>query len=215
MHLKRYHSPKNWPIPRKGTAYVVKPKFNIKNGVPLLIILRDILKIVKNRKEAKKAIHSKSILLNNKVVKDEKNSAMLFDVIEIVPAKEYYKLSLKENGKFKMEKINKQNALYKIAKIINKKTLKGKKTQLNMSDGENFIEDLKCKINDSVLINLKERKIEKCLPLKEGEKALVFAGKHSGQQGIIKKIIPERKMAKLEVNKNKINILIKQLIVIK
>ena len=215
MHLKRHQTPKNWPIPRKGTTYVVKPKFNIKKGIPLLIILRDILKIVKNRKEAKKAIHNKSILLNNKLVKDEKNSALLFDVIEIVPAKEYYKLSLKKNGKFKMEKINKQDALYKIAKIVNKKILKGKKTQLNMSDGENFIKDAKCKINDSVLINLKERKIEKYLPLKEGGKALVFAGKHSGQEGIIKNIISKRKMAELEVNKNKINILIKQLIVIK
>ena len=83
MHLKRQKVPKNWPIPRKGTAYVVRPNFE---GIPILVILRDMLKVVQNRKEAKKAIHQKQILMNNKPVTDEKNSMLLFDTISIVPS---------------------------------------------------------------------------------------------------------------------------------
>ena len=215
MHLKRQTIPKNWPIPRKGTKYVVRPNFSMNDGVPILIILRDMLKIAQNRKEVKKAIHSKHIFLNNKRVVDEKNNALLFDVITIVPSKKHYRLELSIKNSFKIEEINESEASKKIAKIMNKKTLKGKKTQLNLSDGRNFISDIECKVNDSVLINFKDKKIEKCLPLKEKTKVIVTGGKHSGESGIVNKINFERKMMELDIEKKMVNVLIKQLMVIK
>ena len=213
-HLKRQKVPKSWPIPRKGTKYVVRPNFNIEKGIPILIILRDILKVAQTRKEVKKAIHSKHILLNKKVVKDEKNNALLFDTIEIVPSKKYYRIGLSEKGKFKVEEIKQSDVNKKISKVIDKKVLKGKKTQLNLSDGRNFLSDIKCNVNDSVLIDFEKNKIEKCLTLKEGARVIVFAGKHSGETGVIKSIKPRRKMAGLEIEKKEINVLIKQLMVI-
>jgi len=167
MHLKRQKVPKNWPIYRKGTKYVVRANFNLEKGIPILIILRDMLKIVQNRKEIKKAIHSKHILLNNKIVTDEKNSALLFDTITIIPSKKYYRIELSEKGKFEAREIKEDETNHKIAKFVNKKILKGKKTQLNLSDGRNFISDFKVKINDSVLINFKDKKIENKIESKE------------------------------------------------
>ena len=41
-YLKRQKIPKNWPIKRKGSAYVARPNFSINKGIPVLIILRDI-----------------------------------------------------------------------------------------------------------------------------------------------------------------------------
>ena len=64
-HLKRQKIPKTWPIYRKGTKYIAMPTHNISNSIPLLVILRDILKIAKNRKEVKRAINSRFLLLNN------------------------------------------------------------------------------------------------------------------------------------------------------
>ena len=58
-HLKRQNAPKSWPIPRKGTTFVVRPNFGFSKGIPLLIILRDMLKIAENKKEVKKAIYMK------------------------------------------------------------------------------------------------------------------------------------------------------------
>ncbi len=213
-HLKRHKVPKSWPIPRKGTTYVVRPNFNINKGIPVLIILRDILKVAQIRKEVKKAIHAKHILLNNKVVRDEKNNALLFDTIEIIPSKKYYRINLSNKGKFKVQEIKQSEVDKKISKVIDKKTLKGKKTQLNLSDGRNFLSDIKCKVNDSVLIDFKKSKIEKCLPLKEGAKVMVFAGKHSGETGIIRNIKPQRKMAGLNIGEKELNVLIKQLMVV-
>ncbi len=219
-HLKRQNMPKNWPILRKGNTFAVKPLS--KKGIPLLTILRDLLKIAQTRKEVKKAIQKKHLLINNKVVKDEKMGMVLFDTLSIIPSKIYYRMELSEKGKFELKKIKEEEANKKIVKIINKKVLTGKKIQLNLSDGRNFLIEPKfsCMTNDSILINFKDKKIEKCLPLKEKSNAVVFAGKHSGKTGQIEKIISEqiqdlkaRKMAILDSKKEKINVLIKQIIV--
>lgn len=214
MHLKRQKVPKKWPIARKGTTFVVRPLSNLKNGIPILIILRDILKVAQNRKEVKKAINSKNILLNLKPIKDEKHPALLFDVITIVPEKKNYRVELTESGKFIVNELKDSKVDKKVSKIINKKILRGKKTQLNLSDGNNFLSDVKCKVDDSVLVDLKNRKIEKCLPLKEKVKVIVFEGKHAGKKGVVNRIVNENKMAELDFGENTSNVLIKQLMVV-
>lgn len=210
MHLKRHKAPKSWPIKRKGTKYVVNtsPK-----GVPMLLILRDMLKLAQNKSEVKKAIHNKQILLNEKLSNDEKNNALLFDTITIIPLKKHYRVEMSEKGKFELKEIKENETKEKVSKIIGKKKLKQGKIQLNLSDGRNFISDIKCNTNDSVIVNFKGKKIEKCLPLKEKARAFIFEGKHIGKTGTIEKIIPEQKMAQLESHGEKINVLIKQLIV--
>ncbi len=213
-HLKRQKIPKNWPLPRKGSVYVVNPSFGMNKGIPVLIILRDLLKVAQNRKEVKRALHEKNILLNGKIIRDDKQPIMLYDILTIIPAKKNYKLNLKENGKFKVEEVSEKDSEKKIAKVIGKKILKEKKMQLNLIDGRNFLTDLKCNVNDSVLINFKNKKIEKCLPLKEKSRIIIFAGKHSGKEGIIEKLDLDKKMAKVSNKKGTINVLIKQLMVI-
>jgi small subunit ribosomal protein S4e len=217
-HMKRETVPKNWPIPRKGNAFVIRPYHSYKQGLPILIILRDVLGIAKTRKEVKKAIHEKNILINGKTIKNEKNTAVLFDVITIVPSKKNYKVELTQNGKFKIEEIKPAESNSKIAKIVNKKTLKGKKTQINLSDGTNFLYDKKCNTGESVVIDLKNRKIEKILPLKTKSKVIVYAGKHAGKSGTIESINEKHKMIVISEengkDKQKINVLIKQIMVI-
>jgi len=213
-HLKRQSSPKNWPIERKGTTYIVKPRFSLREGVPLLIVLRDMLKLAQDRREVKKIIHSKQVLVNEKKARDEKNNILFLDTINVLPLKKCYRLELSEKGKFYLNEIKESEVNRKIAKIINKKMLKGKKIQLNLGDGRNFFSDIKCKINDSVEINLKEGKIEKCLPLKEKAKIIVFAGKHVGKKGEIVKLNLEEKTVKVKVGEREINILINQLMVV-
>jgi len=242
-HLKRQNIPKNWPIARKGNTFAVKPLS--KKGIPLLIVLRDLLKIAQTREEVKTAIQKKHLLINNRVVKDEKIGMALFDTLSILPSKIYYRLELSEKGKFELNEIKEDESNKKIAKIINKKMIIGKKIQLNLDDGENFLVEPKfsCMTNDSVVINFKDKKIEKCLPLKEKSKVIIFSGKHSGKTGQIEKIILEktqnlkakthpkeghkgdfsinpsesqtkgRKMAIIDSKNEKINVLIQQILV--
>ena len=211
MHLKRHKVPKTWPIARKGTTFVVRPLSNLKNGIPMLVVLRDMMKLAQNRKEVKNAINSKNILLNLKPIQDERHSLSLFDLITIVPENKNYRLELTPKGKFT---VNEFEGDKKVSKVINKKILKGKKIQLNLSDGKNFLSDIKCKVDDSVLIDLKAKKIEKCLPLKEKANVFVFEGKHAGKNGVVNKLIDKYKMAELKIEDNVSNVLIKHLMVV-
>lgn len=220
MHLKREASPKSWPVERKGTKYLVRPNYNIEKGVPILIVIRDMLKFADNRREVKKALNSKQVLLNKKVVFNDKENALLFDVVTLIPKKESnmpeknYRVFINRNKKFDLEEISGGQSGHKTAKVVDKKTLKGGKTQINLSDGRNFISDMKCNANDSVLLNLKDKKIEKCIPLKTDSKAVVFAGKHAGETGTITEIDRDKNRVKLDSDGKQINILIKQLMVL-
>lgn len=214
MHLKRERVPKTWPITRKGTKYLVRPNSNLEFGIPILIVLRDMLKLAKNRKEVKKILHQKQVLLNGKIPRDEKNSLTLFDVLSITPMKKSYKLSINEKGKFFMQEIPESEKTKKVSKIIGKKTLKGKKIQLNLMDGRNIISDLKCNVGDSIVLDFDSKKALKCIELKENSKAFAFGGKHSGAEGIIKNIEDKHKILELESEDGKLNVLIKHLLVV-
>ena len=113
MHLKREVSPKNWPIERKGTTYLIKPSHDFDRGVPILIIIRDMLELAKDRKEVKKALTSGQVFLNHKRVVDEKNNALLFDILTLAPPKssssdkkQYYRIEMGENKKFKLQEVS-------------------------------------------------------------------------------------------------------------
>lgn len=220
MHLKRQQSPKNWPIERKGTAYLVRSNYSIEKGVTILIALRDMLSFAKDRREVKKALNSRQILLNHRNVFDDRDNIQLFDILTILPPKnsnlheKNYKMIIGKNKKFELKEIHGQEAEHKISKVINKTTLKEKKVQINLSDGKNFISDMKCKTNDSVLINLKGKRIEKCIPLKKDSMAIVISGKHAGEEGKIKEIDEKKGIARFESNNEIINILIKQIMVL-
>lgn len=213
-HLKRAHTPTLWPITRKGTTFVVRPRFSFEKGVPLLIFLRDMAGIVQNRKELKKAIHNKHVLVNHRPVRDERMGVMLFDVVTLVPSKTHLRLTLGENKKFALEEISEKESKEKITKVANRRLLKGKKTQLNLYDGQNILSEEKCKTHDSVLLDLEKRKVQKVLSLRKGASVIAIAGKHTGAKGKIDSLDEVHKMAAVDKGKEKVNVLIEQLMVV-
>ncbi|PJE81174.1 hypothetical protein COU58_03730 [Candidatus Pacearchaeota archaeon CG10_big_fil_rev_8_21_14_0_10_32_42] len=210
-HLKRHEAPKNWPISRKGTTFVLKKN---SKGIPILIVLRDLMKIARTRNEVKQAVHKKDLIISNKPVNDEKKSLELFDILKIVPSKKNYRVVLSEKGKYDVEEINESETGSKISKIIGKRSLKGKEIQLNLSDGRNYISALKCSIGDSAIVDLQKRKISKILSIKEKSDVLVIGGKHAGTKGKILKIVEGNKMVELESSEKKFRALIKQVMVL-
>lgn len=188
MHLKRHKATKLWSIPRKGTKFIVVPSHNKKNGIPLLIVMRDILKHVKTRKELNKIINEKKIKINEEFVKNDNVSLLLFDVISITSIKKHYIVSLSEHGKINVVEISENESKSKISKIVNKKIVKKNKVQLNMSDGRNVLSKEKISIGDSVVIDMASNKIIKVQPMKEGSEVMIIRGKHVGKIGIVLKI---------------------------
>lgn len=210
MHVKRQTIQKTWPIPRKGTKYIIVASHNKKTNLPILIILRDMLKVAKDRKEVKRILQEAKISLNNKVVKREELTVSPFDIIKI--GNKNYELVFSDRGKFILRETARKE---QILKIIGKKILRGKKIQLNLMYGKNILVDnkekAKIKIGDSAIIE--NEKIVKILPTEIGREAIILDGKYRGKEGKIEKI--EHAIATILYKKEKINVPIKNILAIK
>ncbi|MEM2089948.1 MAG: S4 domain-containing protein [Candidatus Pacearchaeota archaeon] len=190
MHLKRLAIPKSWPLPKKVVKFVVVPKGKaLSTSMALAVFLRDILKEVKTFKEAKKVIKEGSIEVNGKVVKDEKFALTIFDRIFIKKLGKYFTIYLNKKGKIEVKEIDKEKYPYKPCKIIGKTALSKGRTQLNLYDGWNLIvEKNDFEVGDTIVIRVKDKKIEKVLPLTKNAKVFIIKGKNVGKIGRVLEI---------------------------
>jgi len=191
-HLSRLASPNSWNIRRKDNKWVMRPlpgAHPLKLGMPLTILLRDILSYAKNSKEAKFILNKGEIFVDGKVRKEPKFIVGLMDIISIPNMKTSFRILLNNKGKLVPVKIKDEDAKSKLSKIINKSKIKGNKIQLNLSDGRNIIADKDSyKVGDVVLIELSSNKIIKTINLEKGAFIILNGGKHIGDAGLIEEI---------------------------
>ncbi|MEI6058488.1 MAG: S4 domain-containing protein [archaeon] len=194
MHIKRSETPKTWPIPRKGgtSKYILVSSHAQQKGISMLFIMRDLLKIAKTRKEIKRILLGKDVRINGKVRKDESFPVQVFDVVSFGASGKNYRLDI-INGKFKLKEVSVAESGKKIVKIRGKVLLGGKKVQMNLEDGQNFLVKDKFSVGDSAVVGFKDNKVEKVLALKEGANIEVIGGKHIGEKG---KVVGFKKLAK-------------------
>jgi len=190
MHIKRKTIPEFWPIAKTGSKYMAVPCHNQDSSIPLVIAMRDVLKLIKTKKELNKIIQEKKILVNGKIIKESNYPVSLFDSISIPSVKKYYKADL-SNKRMVLNEIAEKDSIIRIYKIIGKQILQGKKVQLNLSNGRNILSNEKINAGDFVLVNNQENKIMKVIPLKENVEVLCVKGKHIGKKGKIKEIVKE------------------------
>lgn len=183
--MKRLSAPAHWPIEKKTAKFIVTSRGPHSFGIPLQVIIRDVLKYADTAKEAKKIITSGQVLVDGRKCKDIKFGIGLMDVIEIPGLSKSWRMlpqGLKEVSDSKV----------KICKITGKRNIKGNKLQLNMHDGRSIISDNSYKTRDSVIIEIPEQKIKQQLKFQEGMLALVIRGKRAGMLSEIEKIEKDR-----------------------
>lgn len=190
MHIKRRTIKKLWGIPKSGTKYLAVPNHNQNDAVPLVVIMREILGLVKTKKELKKIINEKKILVNGKIVKETNYPITLFDSLSIPSIKKYYKAELNSTH-LEMKEIPEKEAEKRIFKIIGKKVISGKKVQINLSNGRNLISNEKVKTGDFVLFDTVKNKILKVISLEKNMDVIVIGGKHIGSSGKIETMVKE------------------------
>jgi small subunit ribosomal protein S4e len=180
--------------------------------------VRDFLHLAETGKEAKSIIKKGEILVDGKPRKDHAYPVGLFDVVLIPKLNECYRVVPTSYG-LDLLKINKEESNLKICKILNKTTLKGGKTQLNLNDGKNIIvnEDV-YKTNDSLLIEIPSLKIVQHIPLEKGCIGIVIKGKNSGKVCVIDKVYKGefRKPARVlcKIGEEKVETLVDYLVVL-
>lgn len=190
-HLKRYKAPKNWPIHPKENKWTVKTSpgsHPLDKSTPLLIIIRDILKIADNAREAKIIINKGDVLVDGRPRKDYKFPVGFMDVIEIPKSEKVYRVLPDEKGRLILHPISQKNKTFKLCRIEDKTTIKGAKTQLNLHDGRNCLTEGKYKTADVVKLKIPEQEIQDDIKFEKGTLGLVTGGKHIGERGNIKEI---------------------------
>jgi len=202
-HLLRLNMPNTWPIGRKLSKWITKPipgAHSIKNSLPLVVILRDVLGYARNAKEAKNMINNKNILVNKKTKLNYRSPVGLFDVIEIPKLDERYIVLFNQKGKISLFPLKKEEAKGKLCKIKGKKLIKGGKIQLNFLDGRNIITNNKeYKVGDSLYIDPENNKVISHLPLKKDAIVYLIGGSHVGNIGKVKEIISKKDLQKKKI----------------
>ena len=188
MHIKRRTILKFWPIARSGSKYIMVPAHEKHKAVPLMVFMRDILEIVRNKKELKRMLLEKKIMINGKLVKEASYPLMFYDSLSIPVANKHYRVWM-IGRRFNLIEIKEAEAENRVYKVINTRKIKEGKIQVNLDCGRNIISSEKIKPGDFVLFNNSKNKIDKILYLKENVEVIAIAGKHAGKTGKVKEIV--------------------------
>lgn len=190
-HLKRFKSPKHWPIHPKEDKWTVKPSagpHKIENSLPLLIIIRDILGLADNSREAKRILNQGEVMVDGQIRKDYKFPVGFMDVIQIPKTEGNYRVLPDEKGRLILHPITPEDVKFKLCKIENKTTIAGGKVQLNLHDGRNCLDGQEYSPGDVVHLEIPDQEIVDVIKFEEGNTGLITGGKHIGEIGKIKEI---------------------------
>jgi small subunit ribosomal protein S4e len=191
-HQKRLSVPKSWPVERKTETFTVKADAGPHGeaGVPLLIVLRDVLGYADSRKEARYALNNDSVLINGKAVSDEERPVGMFDILAFVERDEYYRVFPGEGGRLALTPIDEDSAQSKLGKIVGKQAVSGDQLQLTLHDGQTLLveEDTDYDGGDSIVVGNEDDEVVAHFEYEEGALVTAVDGAHAGEIGEVDEI---------------------------
>jgi|WetSurMetagenome_2_1015567.scaffolds.fasta_scaffold125457_2 small subunit ribosomal protein S4e len=196
-YLKRLAAPKEWPISRKTAKFTLMPRGALHYGLPLGVVLRDVLGYASTMREAKYILNTKEVLVDGARRKDQKFAVALMSTLDFPDLEAAFRMVIGEDKKLHLIKISKEESLVKVSRIDGKKILNNGKLQLNLNDGTNLLSDNKeCKTGDSVVLALPKRTAKSYFKLEKGAIVYLFGGEHAGTTGKIEGIDKEKLIVK-------------------
>jgi len=207
-HQKRLSAPKRWPVERKTETFTVKADAGPHGeaGVPLLVVLRDVLGYADSRKEARYALNQDNVIINGKAVSDEERPVGMFDILAFDEREEYYRVFPGEGGRLALTPIDRAAAGSKLGKIVEKRHVPGGDIQLTLHDGQTLlVEDDAYTPGDSLVVANEDSEasddasetsgdeprageIVAHFEYEEGALVTAVAGSHAGEIGRIEAI---------------------------
>jgi len=188
---KRLSTSKARNLFRKEKMFTIKSHPGIhkrSDSVPLGFVLRDLLKVCNNLKEAKSILHKGNVFVDGKPRKEYKFPVGLFDVVSLKDLKKNYVAVFDSLGRIEFKEV--KEGKHKICKVLGKRTVKKGKTQIHTNDSRTFREKVdKIKVSDGILIELPGQKILKIFELKNGNTVYVFGGTHVSTVATVKNIV--------------------------
>ena len=190
-HLKREMSPKFWPIHRKEKVWAVRSSpgaHSARVSTPLLVAIRDFLGLAETAKEARMVINQGKVSVDGKVRRDERFPIGLMDVLELPDADQRYRVLPEHGGRFTLHPISREEAGFKLCSIVDKTTVRGGATQLNLHDGRNILlteSGETYDVNDILKLGIPDQEIMGHIAFKPGVRVIITGGRSQGQSGIL------------------------------
>lgn len=216
-HLKRLASPDFWPVPRKEFKWVVKPSCGphpASRSIPLLLIVRDILRYVETGREARKLIAEGHFKVDGVIRTNYKYPVGLMDVVEIVDTGEAFRVIPAPVDYLTLIPISKDEASFKLCRIENKTIVKGGHIQLNLHDGRNVlikVSNPSKSVEDSYMtmgtikLSIPKQEVLKYIPLEERSLVIITDGRNVGKVGWLISVSPGMRRYRRQVKIEGIN----------
>lgn len=183
-HMKRIAAPNTWRIDRKESTFITRPDpgaHRLKHCMALSAAMRELLKVAKSAKEAKKIIKHKDVFVDKRKRDQDAFAVGVMDIIEFPQLEQQHRILLDSKGKLTSVQADTKEAATKLSRIDSKSRLSGGKTQLNLYDGRNIIvEKDSYKTGDTLKLSLPDQKIQDHFKLEKGASVMLIGGKHAG-----------------------------------
>jgi len=194
FRLKRRAAPRAWTIPRKGTKWVKRPgpgPHAQDQSVPLLLVLRDVRRIVASAREARILVRSGVVRVDGKVAKDLDRGLGLMDTLSFAaPLDAHYRMVKNRRGKLVLVAIPSTEATVKIGRVRFKHAVRKGRVEVTLHDGRNLLlpPTTPYRVGDSLKLELPGQKVLDHLPLAAGALAYVAGGSHVGELARVERV---------------------------
>jgi small subunit ribosomal protein S4e len=194
-HQKRLSVPKSWPVERKESTFTVKADAGPHGeaGVPLVIVLRDVLGYVDDRKEARYALSQGSVRVNGEPARDESRPIGMFDILTFDQRGEHFRVFPDEGGRLSLTPIDADAAASRLGKVVGKRQVAGGDFQLTLHDGANLQRSPEAAadygVGDSLVIDNETSEVVAHFPYEEGAMVTAVDGAHAGDIGTVEEIV--------------------------
>jgi small subunit ribosomal protein S4e len=152
------------------------------------VLLRDVLRLASNMREAGKILNAGGLLVDGKKVHETKFPIGLMDIISKPADKKHYRMSLSGPSLVPKE-ISGEAAARKYLKATGKSTVAGGKVQIAFHDGRTYLGDKHIKTGDTCVFAVPGFKLAEHLKFGPGAACLVTQGKHIGEVAKLDKVI--------------------------
>jgi len=172
-----------------GGTWAPKPSagpHKSKECIPAIIVLRNRLRYALTGREAGMVMHERNVLVDGVIRTDPTYPLGFQDVVSIPKTKEHFRLLFDVKGRFLLHRIRPEEAAYKLGKVVRVGLGVKKIPWLVTHDGRTFrFPDPKIKVNDTVRIDLKTKKITDSVSFEAGNISMAIGGHNEGRIGII------------------------------
>jgi small subunit ribosomal protein S4e len=202
-HLKRLNAPKHWMLDKLGGTWAPRPSagpHKLRECLPITLILRNRLKYALTRREVQQIVMRRLVEVDHKVRTDIKYPAGFMDVLGIQKTDEKFRLLFDVKGRFNLHRISKEEANYKLCKVI--KIGRGKKASIGRNvgftgqagavpyavthDGRTVrFPDPMAKPGDTIKLDLTTGKTVDTLKFEPGNMCMVIGGGNKGRVGVL------------------------------